>query len=113
LSLGKRNGVSEITSGILAIICYILVVPSFVTMKAEDGTILKTAGLATSALGAEGLLVGMLVSVLAIEMFTFLMNFEKIKIKMPDQVPPMVATSFNSLFPVFLTTTLIPLLEIR
>ncbi|MBE0339684.1 PTS sugar transporter subunit IIC [Paenibacillus sp. 23TSA30-6] len=112
LSLGKRNGVSEITSGILAIICYILVVPSFVTMKAEDGTILKTAGLATSALGAEGLLVGMLVSVLAIEIFTFLMNFEKIKIKMPDQVPPMVATSFNSLIPVFLTTTIIAILGV-
>ncbi|MCE4052205.1 PTS sugar transporter subunit IIC [Bacillus sp. Au-Bac7] len=110
LSLGRQNGVSEITSGILGLISYILVVPSVVSLTTEDGTILTAPGLSTSALGAEGLMVGMLIAILAVEIFTFLMKFEKIKIKMPEQVPPMVASSFNSLLPVFLTTTIIAIL---
>ncbi|KJD45841.1 PTS sugar transporter subunit IIC [Paenibacillus terrae] len=112
LSLGKKNGVSEVTSGILALLSYILVVPNVVSITTDEGITLQTAGLATSALGAEGLLVGMLIAVLAVEIFSFLMKFEKIKIRMPDQVPPMVATSFNTLIPVFSTTTIIAILGV-
>ena len=61
------------------------------------------SGLPGAALGSQGLFVGMLVAILASQLFAFLMTFDKLKIKMPDSVPAAITTSFNSLIPIVLT----------
>ncbi len=50
-------------------------------------------------LGSPSLFGGILISILAIEVYRFLIG-KKITIKMPDAVPPMIAAAFTSMIPV-------------
>ena len=56
-----------------------------------------------SNLGASALFLAFFVAILSNLIFVNLMRFEKIKIKLPDSVPPMIARSFNSLIPAWIT----------
>ena len=58
-----------------------------------------------SNLGASALFLAFFVAILSNLIFVNLMRFEKIKIKLPDLVPPMIARSFNSLIPAWITIT--------
>jgi PTS system, lactose/cellobiose family IIC component len=102
LYMGEANNVPKYPSAILALVSYIMVVPNVVEIIPESGEALTTGGLSTSVLGAEGLIIGLIIGILSIELFSALMKIEKLKIKMPDSVPPMIATSFNTLIPSFL-----------
>lgn len=104
LYMGEANGVPKYPSAILALVSYIMVVPNIVEIIPESGEALSTGGLSTSVLGAEGLIIGLIIGILSIELFSALMKIEKLKIKMPDSVPPMIATSFNTLIPSFIVT---------
>lgn len=58
-----------------------------------------------SNLGASAVFLAFFVAILSNLIFVNLMRFEKIKIKLPDSVPPMIARSFNSLIPAWITIT--------
>ena len=58
-----------------------------------------------SNLGASALFLAFFVAILSNLIFVNLMRFEKIKIKLPASVPPMIARSFNSLIPAWITIT--------
>ena len=57
------------------------------------------------ALGASALFLAFFVAILSNLLFVNLMKLDKIKIKLPDTVPPMIARSFNSLIPAWITVT--------
>ena len=57
----------------------------------------------SSDLGASSLFLSFFVSILSIVIFSKLMNNEKIKIKLPSSVPPMISNSFNALIPACIT----------
>lgn len=67
---------------------------------ATVGTITAING---NELGATGLFTGMIVGVLAVELFCFFEKQDALKIKMPEQVPPGVARAFEVLVPATLT----------
>lgn len=104
--MARQNKLPEHISGVLALASYIAVVPNNVVVKIGE-TVGSQAGLSGSVLGAQGLIIGMVVGVVSIEIFSFLMKIEKLKIKMPDTVPPMIATSFNTLIPLTLTLVIV------
>ena len=60
-------------------------------------------GVAGNELGATGLFTGMIIGVLAVELFCFFEKQDALKIKMPEQVPPGVARAFEVLVPATLT----------
>ena len=62
-----------------------------------------TLGAATSGMNSVGLFIALLVGIAVAEIFTRLVGNKKLVIKMPDGVPPAVATSFASLFPAMIT----------
>lgn len=104
--LARRNKTPELATAILCLAAYISMVPNTVTATIEDaagneltGTV---AGLSTSALGAQGLFMGMILTVIFCELFRKLTQVDKLKIKMPDSVPPAITQSFNTLIPIFL-----------
>lgn len=101
VNLAKAKGMPEYINGVLAIICYLAMVPNTVSVTVAEATG-KASGLSGNVLGAQGLFIGMLVAVLVTNIFHALTNIEKLKIKMPPSVPAGIANSFNILVPVFI-----------
>lgn len=58
----------------------------------------NVAMIATSSIGSDGIFVGMMVALLVTKYYAFLMKNNKIVIKLPDSVPPMVTDSLSPTF---------------
>ncbi|HAR0848319.1 TPA: PTS sugar transporter subunit IIC [Enterococcus faecium] len=102
--LAKSYGLDSVTGGILSLgTFFMLQVPVNVLTpeKAPLGWVLPM-----SSLGASGMFAGILSMIFAVEVYRFFKN-RNITIKMPEQVPPAVARSFEALIPgaVILTIT--------
>lgn len=102
--LAKSYGLDSVTGGILSLgTFFMLQVPVNVLTPEEAplGWVLPM-----SSLGASGMFAGILSMIFAVEVYRFF-NKRNITIKMPEQVPPAVARSFEALIPgaVILTTT--------
>ena len=98
--LGKSYKLDDVTSGFLAMLATILMI---VPVNIKEGV--TTAGTAVSGryipiapLSSQGLFGAIVASLIAVEIYRFVKE-KKIEIKMPDGVPPVVASSFAALFP--------------
>lgn len=95
------NDISPIHAGILsvatALIMFPLNNPAMITGTVKTVTV---AGVyAQSLTSSGGMFVGLIAAVLSTELLLFFYKAKKLRIKMPDGVPPAVAQSFNSLIP--------------
>lgn len=114
--------INRATLSMLAIITVMCI--SYALAKSYEGDGMATAALATGCylgltpsgetgavapefLSSTGVFVAMILAIVTAEIFTRLAKNEKLKIKMPDGVPPAVAKSFSSLIPGLLTIVLI------
>ncbi len=97
--LAKKNKQPEYLAGMVAIMSYIAIVPQSVTAVVEGAQSLVNNVLPASSMNAQGLFVGMFVAILSVELFTVLMKFDKLQIKMPPSVPAAISKSFNTLIP--------------
>ncbi|HFD6464167.1 TPA: PTS sugar transporter subunit IIC [Enterococcus faecium] len=102
--LAKSYGLDSVTGGILSLgTFFMLQVPVNVLTPEEAplGWVLPM-----SSLGTSGMFAGILSMIFAVEVYRFFKK-RNITIKMPEQVPPAVARSFEALIPgaVILTTT--------
>ena len=98
-SLSKTYNLDVISGGILSTIAFLLTfVPVNIPVEALDAA--GTAGfvLPMANLGGGGMFVGIITSILAVEIYR-ITDKSKFKITMPDQVPPAVARSFETLTP--------------
>lgn len=100
--IGARNGQSKTYSSLVALIAFITIMPQSITTVVEGSESILTSGLAATSINAQGLFVAMIVSIIAVEFFSKLMTFGKIKIKMPEAVPNGISNSFNSLIPILI-----------
>ena len=103
-SLAKSYDLDGLSGGILAEIAYLLtIVPVNVTVDdaGVTGFVIPMA-----KLGSAGLFVGIITSIIAVEIYRF-MDKKGIKITMPDAVPPAVARSFENLIPTAVVILLI------
>lgn len=76
-----------------------------------EGSVAGTfSGIGTGIFGATGLFTGMIMAVLSVELLTYFNKFDKLKIKLPDTVPPNIAASFNVLIPGCITLLITSLL---
>lgn len=89
---------NPIFSGLISLVAFIIVTPSTITVGKESvGGVIPT-----DYLGSKGMFVAIIVGYLFAKLFVYLMN-GKLKITLPEGVPPMVAKSFESLIPAFFT----------
>nr|WP_086312237.1 PTS sugar transporter subunit IIC [Enterococcus sp. 7F3_DIV0205] len=98
-SLSKTYNLDVISGGILSTIAFLLTfVPVNIPAEALDAA--GTAGfvLPMANLGGGGMFVGIITSILAVEIYR-ITDKSKFKITMPEQVPPAVARSFETLTP--------------
>ena len=103
-SLAKSYKLDELTGGILSTTAFLLtIVPQMLTADHIVAEMLPTVVtgfmMPMANLGGGSMFVAIITSILAIEIYR-ITNNSKFKIKMPDQVPPSVARSFESLTPV-------------
>jgi PTS system cellobiose-specific IIC component len=84
----KQN---QIPAGIVSLFAFFITTP-----LTDDG------GLTMAFMGARGLFGAMFAALIATRLYCLLMGKEKLKIHMPDGVPPMIASMFSSLVPAIL-----------
>lgn len=109
-SLARYNRINEIVGGIVALASYVIVVPQSIP-TVVDGVDTTVNALPTSSMDASGLFIGMFLTILVIEFFTFLSKFDRLKIKMPETVPTGIVNSFNLLLPILITTVTVSVLS--
>lgn len=93
-NLVKANGGDEVAGAAIGMAGYVC---------GMGGIGDATAGL----FGSQGLFVAMIMSIVIGEIFPRLSNNPKLKITMPDGVPPAVAKAFSSLIPAILTMIIV------
>lgn len=111
MNLAKHDKLPEHLAGVTAIAAFVSVVPQVVQVTVEGlSEAVSGAGLSSTATGAQGLFVGMLIAILAEKIFAALMKVDKIKIKMPPSVPHAISQSFNTLVPILITLCVVAIL---
>lgn len=101
-----KKKVPQLESGLIGLLAYLAVCPNTISTVVEgikDPVVVS--GLGSSVIGAQGLFVSMIMSILAVKLFKVLTSIEALKIKMPDSVPTGIARSFNILIPIFIIMT--------
>lgn len=97
--LGGIWGGDKFSTALTAVGAFIIMTPQQVVTKAGE----KLGGFDMNYFGNKGVLTAIIIATLASWLFVKLSNNEKMKIKMPETVPPAVAKSFEVLIPVFCT----------
>ncbi|WP_166082264.1 PTS sugar transporter subunit IIC [Erysipelothrix anatis] len=90
-SLADKDGQSRLLPALIATV-------SFLVVSDQENLL--------SNLGATSLFLAFIVSIISSIVFGKLSRIEKIKIKLPDSVPPMISQSFNALIPAWITVTI-------
>lgn len=104
--LAEKENLPQLESGLIGLLSYLAVYPNTISTVVEglkDPVVLN--GLGAGVIGAQGLFVSMIMSMVAVKFFGLLTNIDAIKIKMPDSVPTGIARSFNILIPIFIIIT--------
>ncbi len=99
-SLAKHYDADTIAAAVVALASYMSIVPQSITAVSEAGEQIGAWGNVSRAFtNAQGLFVGIIVALIATEMFVRLKRNDKLIIKMPDGVPPAVGRSFAAILP--------------
>jgi len=105
-NLAKSNHTNPLITSAVALIAYVIVVPQFFTTTV-DGVQQLVKGLPATSTNASGLFIGMILTILVVELFTKLSKVEILRIKMPPSVPGGIVASFNVLLPIFVLERLV------
>lgn len=109
--IGQRNGVDENYSALVATVSFLTIVPQTIVNVVEGMEDIITSGISTTSINAQGLFVAMIVAILSVELFSWFMKKEKLKIKMPESVPSGIARSFNSLIPILMVLLILSVIS--
>ena len=104
--LAEKVNLPQLESGLIGLLSYLAVCPNTISTVVEglkDPVVVN--GLGAGVIGAQGLFVSMIMSMVAVKFFGLLTNIDAFKIKMPDSVPTGIARSFNILIPIFIIIT--------
>lgn len=104
--LAEKENLPQLESGLIGLLSYLAVCPNTISTVVEglkDPVVVN--GLGAGVIGAQGLFVSMIMSMVAVKFFGLLTNIDAIKIKMPDSVQTGIARSFNILIPIFIIIT--------
>lgn len=97
-NLAKHHGLQGHFEGLLSVCAFVCAAPTTVTAMIGEN-VATASGLGVDVTNSKGLFVAMIVGMICIELYCKLTKVDKLKIKMPDSVPPNVANSFSSLIP--------------
>lgn len=107
IELAKLNEIKGVFPGIIAVMSYLAVNPTFIEVTNEDVSTVVENVLAKQYTDTKGLFLGMFVAIVSVELYSWLEKQDGLKIKMPDTVPANVSKSFSSLFPTIITIVVV------
>lgn len=91
-------------SGLLALACYVVLIPTFTTVTPEGGSAIQVANVVMQTYtNSQGMFLAIIVGLSSTELFIWLQKLKGLKIKMPESVPGGVSKSFEVLFPAMIT----------
>ncbi|ALZ87560.1 PTS lactose transporter subunit IIC [Aerococcus urinaeequi] len=107
IELAKLNNIKGVFPGIVAVMSYLSVNPTFIEFMDGDNALIIENVLGKQYSDTKGLFLGMFIAILSIELYSWLDRQEKLTIKMPETVPSNVSASFSALIPTVLTVSII------
>lgn len=96
----------KVLCGITSLAAYFILYPA--AREFTDGS---GSGLSTTYFGAQGLFVALFVGLLTAELLIRLGRNQKLRISMPEMVPPAVSKSFNLLIPIMIVMAITGLIN--
>lgn len=102
-NMAKSTGARPIFAGVISLSSFLLLVPFYIT---EDGG----AYIPINRLGSQGMFVAIIVGMIVGKLYSKL-ETSNIKIKMPEQVPPAIAKSFEAIIPAFFVLLLFTVIK--
>lgn len=117
-NLAKSYDANGLQAGLLSVASFLIMIPQAPLLKlpegvtlADGGTVINIGGnINTMYTGAQGMFVGMLIALVATELFVKLSKTDALVVKMPEGVPPAVARSFAALFPTMIVLAVMSIL---
>lgn len=101
-----------ITPIIIGMVSVFLFFPGTFDVISGDMKITTGAFIDKNYLGAAGLFTAVVVTIPAVNFFLKLKSFDKLRIKMPDSVPPAVGNAFSSLLPTAITLVVVSIIAV-
>lgn len=96
----NRRFDNPIAAAAMALACTFIVMPGSTSLTTLAGkAVTVTGGVAYLYIGTQGMFGGIIVGLLATELFIKLAKIKKLQINLGDQVPPAVSSSFSVLLP--------------
>lgn len=115
-TVGYKLAVSYKEEGIfgavLAVVSFFIVLPATVSLTDVNGDEVTAAAWTQTQTSATGMFLGIIAALVSVTMLAHFSKMEKLKIKMPESVPPSISKSFNVLIPAFLVTLILGLVEV-
>lgn len=87
--IGKSHNGNTMFCGLLAVISLLTVTQTSMDIKVNGELIQNVNGIFSASLGSQGLFTGMIIAITSVELFCRLFQLDRLKIKLPDQVPPL------------------------
>lgn len=106
-NLAKSYDANGLQAGLLSVASFLIMIPQAPMLGLPEGVALADGGTTAAFWGninvaytnAQGMFVGIIIALVATELFVKLSKTDALVIKMPEGVPPAVAKSFAALFP--------------
>lgn len=103
--LEKNRGFDNpISAALIALATLVVMMPNMVSITPDgaDQAVMATGALTFSNIGTQAMFAGVIIGLLATEVFLWVSSIKKLKIDLGDNIPPSVAKSFNVLIPFIL-----------
>ena len=104
--LAKNKGYrNPLTAAVISLASLVIMMPITTQMTPVGKTtaVNVTGGLSFANLGTTGMFAGIIIGLVATEIFIRFSNIKRLQIHLGDQIPPAVGDSFNSLIPALIT----------
>lgn len=104
----NRNFSNPVSAVVIALCSFIIMMPLRVQVVPEGGqaTVSVTQMLAFANIGSTGIFAGVLIGLIATELFIKISGIKALNISLGENVPPAVGNSFSALIPTILTLSL-------
>lgn len=102
----EKNAPMAVHAAAVSLTSFFCVLPTMVTVTVGETTGDVGSVFSQDLTGSGGMFLAIIVAMCSYKVFSMLSANEKIKISMPDEVPPAVANSFNTLIPGVFTIVL-------